>query len=85
MRYRSKSGVSGINNFQSSTVQGVCKKINRLKNPQKNTQLSFNTDDEMHETDSSYLEEIIPLYKRDYTLCDGSLFTIHVHPYNSND
>lgn len=85
MRYRSKSGVSGINNFQSSTVQGVCKKINRLKNPQKNTQLSFNTDDTMHESDSSYLEEIIPLYKRDYTLCDGSLFTIHVHPYNSND
>lgn len=68
------------NPFYSSIIQGVCKKINKLKrNGQaipvfdENSSLSL-------DASGSYLDEIIPLYKRDYVLCDGSRFRLPFYP-----
>ena len=66
--------------FVTSTIQGACRKINRLINNNRNK----TTSDEatMVNIDNAYLNEIIPLYKRDYVLCDGSVYTIYATPNN---
>lgn len=77
------------NIFSASTIQGVCRKINRLKKTSNGYQEKKETNDNpeiedttsMHqEEDSGALREIIPLYKRDYVLCDGSKYRI---PYSA--
>lgn len=63
------------NDYSSSLYQGVVKKgINRIVSKSKTetndgTILSFK---------ESQLQELIPLYKRDYALCDGSAYTIYM-------
>ena len=65
------------NPFFSTTIQGVCKKINRLRKEFTNTDAqNILAEDE----DSAYRREIIPLYKRDYALCDGSKYRL---PYSA--
>jgi hypothetical protein len=79
------------NVFGASTIQGVCRKINRLKRTSTNqidkTTLTINEDQTVEDTSSMAIEEnsdslreIIPLYKRDYVLCDGSKYRI---PYSA--
>lgn len=60
----------GSSPFFNSTIQGACRKQSRLS---KNN-YSENNDSEQ-ETDT-YIQEIIPLHKRDYLLCDGSVYRI---------
>lgn len=78
------------NIFGASTLQGVCKKINRLRKtsngivtPKEDTVDDPTKEDTSSmgiEADSDSLREIIPLYKRDYVLCDGSKYRI---PYSA--
>lgn len=79
------------NIFSASTIQGVCKKINRLRKtsngiitpPKEDVVDDPNVEDTSSmgiEIDSDSLREIIPLYKRDYVLCDGSKYRI---PYSA--
>lgn len=68
------------NPFYSSIIQGVCKKINKIrrngvKKPEIDENSSLSLDDS-----GEFLEEIIPLYKRDYVLCDGSRFRLPFYP-----
>lgn len=77
--------------FYNSIIQGACKKINRLlvREPQKKPSLDTQINDEQYLTtqnNSNLLEELIPLYKRDYVLCDGSIYRIPFYPnfINSN-
>lgn len=77
--------------FYNSVIQGACRKINRLliREPQKTPSLDTQINDEQYITtqnDSELLEELIPLYKRDYVLCDGSIYRIPFYPnfINSN-
>ena len=66
--------IQDYNNFTPTVYQGVVRKgINRL------VALSHEeTEDGTDKYDNKQLKEIIPLYKRDYTLADGSAFTIHL-------
>ena len=72
--------------FIESTIMGASKKINRLINPKGKPQST--TDEETEEKKDidykteGYYTEIIPLYKRDYVLCDGSLYAIYLYPTN---
>lgn len=80
---------NGKNPFFSSTIQGVCKKINRLRKNYKEEKTNDNEESEddsmlIHE-DSAFRKEIIPLYKRDYVLCDGSKYRVpYTAPLESN-
>lgn len=73
--------------FFNSILQGACKKINRLK-----ARSIQSIDSNAAESDSSltledkasFIEEIIPLYKRDYVLCDGSTYRIPYYPNFKN-
>lgn len=75
------------NPFFNTLVQGACKKQTYLSSP---TQLAkSNKDDEkmsIKENSSTLLDEVIPLYKRDYVLCDGSVYRIPYIPkgFSSN-
>lgn len=64
--------VQDTDNYSPTLYQGVVRKgINRI--------LALSDDEETGgDRKSKQLKEIIPLYKRDYTLCDGSIFTIHL-------
>lgn len=75
-----------INRWNSTTNQGASVKSNRLilgdgeykeKDPED--------EEEMNDSafDTSKLSEIIPLYKRDYLLCDGS--TYHIYLIENDD
>lgn len=74
--------------FIQSTIMGASKKINRLINPNptssesiEDTSTTTNNDELIFES-SGFYQEIIPLYKRDYVLCDGSIYTLFVYPPN---
>lgn len=64
--------IQDTDNYSPTLYQGVVRKgINRI--------LALSDDEDMSNSrKSKQLKEIIPLYKRDYTLCDGSIFTIHM-------
>ena len=71
--------------FIESTIMGASKKINRLINPKEkpkatNEETEENTD--INYKTEGYYTEIIPLYKRDYVLCDGSIYAIYLYPTN---
>lgn len=67
--------------FFANTLQGACRKQNRLKGKGNNEDTIEDASDPMKlEDDNSYLSEIIPLYKRDYLLCDGSNYKIMFFP-----
>jgi hypothetical protein len=78
------------NIFGASTIQGVCRKINRLKkipmgdvvNEENkiNDPTKEDTSSMKEDIDVGSLREIIPLYKRDYVLCDGSKYRL---PYSA--
>ena len=73
--------------FVESTILGTSKKINRLINPNFNSdnlnkQKEENEKDEQQQVIAGYYKEIIPLYKRDYVLCDGSVYAIYLFPKN---
>ena len=70
------------NKWISSTIQGASFKINKL-NLVDGVQKQKKEDEEDSSYDSTKLSEIIPLYKRDYLLCDGSLYYIYLVEYNS--
>ena len=62
--------------FYNSTIQGACRKQSKLSK-NKNTVVKNSKPDESLNLDGDlYLSEIIPLYKRDYVLCDGSVYRI---------
>lgn len=73
--------IQDTTNYTPTLYQGVVRKgINRL------VALSYEEDVESDEYDTKQLKEIIPLYKRDYALADGSKYTIHLLlPEMSND
>ena len=78
-----------VNPFYNTTIQGACRKQTYLSG---SSQIINNTSDSSESSDmtltenTSLLDEIIPLYKRDYVLCDGSVFRIPYYPigYSSN-
>lgn len=74
------------NKFVQSTIMGACRKVNKLINPNysaknKDTTDAEETTDLTFESDGFY-KEIIPLYKRDYVLCDGSVYSVFLFPKN---
>lgn len=86
-----------VNNaFVQSTILGACKKINKLINPSynfTNHENNFNQAggggegkvedaNDLSYAKEGFYKEIIPLYKRDYVLCDGSIYAIWVFPKN---
>lgn len=84
---QSGSQVKDIKNaFVQSTILGASKDINKLLN----TNYDFTNKEQNNSyqsTDLTYSvggfhKEIIPLYKRDYVLCDGSVYAIWVFPKN---
>ena len=90
MQIRENSSYESTNPFFNTLVQGACRKQTYLSGP---TQLASNkeeTTDEssmsVREDNSTLLREIIPLYKRDYVLCDGSVYRIPYLPigFSSN-
>ena len=81
---------SNDNPFYNTTIQGACRKQNKLS---KSSLSTSNVGTQSTESDSSSSEvimtltddsglsqEIIPLYKRDYLLCDGSKYRIPYYP-----
>lgn len=77
---------SSYNSFVQSTIMGACRKINKLINPDYNAtnknNPSENEENDITITQSGFHKEIIPLYKRDYVLCDGSTYAIFLFPKN---
>ena len=71
------------NKWISSTIQGASFKINKLNLGDGVQKQKTEEDENDSSYDSSKLSEIIPLYKRDYLLCDGSLYYIYLVEYNS--
>lgn len=57
--------------FFSSRVQGACKEVNRLLDSNSNR---YTNDD--GSTNIIDVKEIIPVYKRDYVLCDGTVYYV---------
>ena len=84
------------NAFIQSTILGACKKINKLINPSydfTNQENNYNqaggggegkieSSNDLSYAKEGFYKEIIPLYKRDYVLCDGSIYAIWVFPKN---
>lgn len=74
--------------FFSSLIQGACRKSNHLINESKaeitSKEESKQDDNVQMYDDDSILDELIPLYKRDYVLCDGSLYRIPYRPPFNN-
>ena len=87
-RVEAKQNTAGNENampFFASLVQGACKKINRLKktgvhqiNEKEETEEDVVKEDSKDK--ALIVQEIIPLYKRDYVLCDGSVYRIPFYP-----
>lgn len=73
-----------------STILGACKKINKLINPNynfSNKETDTSEEEQQLQKDlgfspEGFYKEIIPLYKRDYVLCDGSIYAIWLFPKN---
>ena len=63
----------GNNTWIDSTIQGASQKTNKLS--VRNNRYKEKTEDDSA-FESARLNEIIPLYKRDYVLCDGSTYYI---------
>lgn len=80
----------GYQKFFNTLIQGACKKVNHLIN--ESTKNSETQDKEEEKTqdslsyynDSDIMDQVIPLYKRDYLLCDGSVFRIPYRPQFNN-
>ena len=73
------------NPFPESTILGACKKINKLINPNYTAEKEDEESDlhkDLGYSPEGYHKEIIPLYKRDYVLCDGSIYALWVFPKN---
>lgn len=75
--------------FYNSLIQGACKKISHLLNESEHNsgqqELEESQGDSMgYESGGDFLTEAIPLYKRDYVLCDGSLYRIPYRPQFNN-
>lgn len=70
--------------YFNSLIQGACKKINKLKRTAFGQDNAFDQHEEdsilLEDSKSGFYEEIIPLYKRDYVLCDGSVYRIPFYP-----
>lgn len=83
---------SNDNPFFNTTIQGACRKQNKLSKSslssasdgtvtEKEESDSLTTDVTMAIKDETGLsQEIIPLYKRDYLLCNGSKYRIPYYP-----
>lgn len=67
--------------MKSSLYQNACIKINRIS---ANISSATKNEDKTISTswEQSQLEEIIPIYKRDYLLCDGSRYYIYLSTLN---
>lgn len=65
----------GSSPFFNSTIQGACRKQNRLRKNNSSDESSQQEDENISDY-NTYTQEIIPLYKRDYLLCDGSVYRI---------
>lgn len=87
------SGASSQNQFVQSTIMGASKKINKLinsnydfanheENKNQAQQDNWTNDGSINYSVEGYYKEIIPLYKRDYVLCDGSVYGIFLFPKN---
>ena len=76
---------SSGNRWNSSTLQGASLKTNRL-NIGENVSEKTRSEDEEYDSafESDKLTEVIPLYKRDYLLCDGSLYHMFLIEYNNS-
>lgn len=78
------STITSDNKFVQSTLLGATRNVNKLIN----TNYNFNNKetseekDTLNYTSSGFFKEIIPLYKRDYVLCDGSMYSIFLYPKN---
>ena len=83
------------NAFIQSSILGASKKINKLINPNydfsnKDSATGNETVEEENEklqqdlgfAPEGFYKEIIPLYKRDYVLCDGSIYALWIFPNN---
>ena len=68
--------------WNSSTTQGACLKTNRLNLDSDYVNVRDEEEEYDPTFDSSKLNELIPLYKRDYVLCDGSLYHIFLTQYH---
>lgn len=72
MAFTGKESVDDSNYvFHSSRVAGISKEINRLLDNNSN---SYMNDD--GGTTTIDVKEIIPIYKRDYALCDGTIYSV---------
>lgn len=70
--------------WNSTTIEGVSLKTNRLILENDYSKIRDEADSDDPSFDSSKLKELIPLYKRDYVLCDGSLYHIFLSTLNKN-
>lgn len=87
------SGANSQNQFVQSTIMGASKKINKLinsnydfahheENKNQSQQENWTDDGSINYAVEGYYKEIIPLYKRDYVLCDGSVYCVFLFPKN---
>ena len=75
-----RSSTEGNNTWNDSMIQGATYKTNKLS--VRNNRYKEKTEEDSA-FDSARLKEIIPLYKRDYVLCDGSTYYISLIENNS--
>lgn len=85
-RTSEESGIPTETLFYSNTIQGASRKENRLRNKGNILQEKDMENGSMtlHD-DNTYLGELIPLYKRDYVLCDGSKYKIMFFPQKASE
>ena len=74
--------------FYDTLIQGACKNVNHLIS-QTQEKIQEKEEQKMEATVSfdqhdTQLDEVIPLYKRDYVLCDGSKYRISYRPNFKN-
>ena len=70
------------NAFIQTSIMGACRKVNKLINTNYNFKDKENQDENLAYSPEGFYNEIIPLYKRDYVLCDGSMYAIYLYPKN---
>ena len=72
--------------FFSTLIQGACRKMNHIKNETDSAPKEEKEDDSMMlNSQGLMLDEVIPLYKRDYVLCDGTKYRIPYRPEFEHD
>ena len=77
------SSTSSDNNaFLQTTIMGACRKVNKLINTNYNFTDKEEANENLTYSPEGFYNEIIPLYKRDYVLCDGSMYAIFLYPKN---